>query len=75
VRFKSKQKKIFVIGHNKTATISVAAAIASLGLKLGDQPKAELLTEDWTRRDFRKIVKYYKTADAFKDITFSLNYT
>jgi hypothetical protein len=75
VRFKSKQKKIFVIGHNKTATTSVGAAIASLGFKLGNQPEAELFIEDWARRDFRNIVKYCKTADAFQDIPFSLDYT
>lgn len=75
MRFKSKQKKIFVIGHNKTATTSVGAAIASLGFKLGNQPTAELLIEDWARRDFRNIVKYCRTANAFQDIPFSLDYT
>jgi hypothetical protein len=46
LRFKSNKKKIFVIGHNKTATTSDAAAIASLGFKPGNQPEAELLIEE-----------------------------
>jgi hypothetical protein len=73
--FKSNSGKIFVIGHNKTATTSVAAAIASMGFKLGNQPEAELLIDEWAKRDFRKIVKYCRTAEAFKDIPFSLDYT
>lgn len=70
--FKSK-RKIFCIGRNKTT--SIGAALQSLGFKLGDQAKAELLMEDWAKRDFRRIVKYCKTADAFQDVPFSLDYT
>lgn len=34
-----------------------------------------MLLEDYAKRDFRKIVKYCKTAEAFQDIPFSLDYT
>jgi hypothetical protein len=31
--------------------------------------------EDWGRRDFRRIINYCKSADAFQDVPFSLDYT
>ncbi len=31
--------------------------------------------EDWARRDFRKIIKFCKTADAFQDAPFSYDFT
>ena len=46
-----------------------------LGYKVGDQRIAELFIDDWAKRDFRKIVKYCKTAEAFQDIPFCLDYT
>ena len=64
--------KVFVIGRNKTGTTSVAAALQSLGYRLGSQPQAELLMEDWARRDFRSIIRFCRGADAFQDIPFSL---
>jgi len=67
--------KIFVVGRNKTGTTSMMVALRSLGFKLGSQPVAELLLEDWARRDFRRIIEYCHTADAFQDVPFSLNYT
>jgi hypothetical protein len=72
---KKKQKKIFVIGRNKTGTTSLAKSLTTLGYKLGDQRKAELLMEDWALRDFKKIVKYCQKAEAFQDVPFSLDYT
>ena len=57
VLFKVKRKeKIFVIGRNKTGTTSIAEVLSTLGFKLGDQLSAELLIEDWARRDFRSLV-------------------
>jgi len=67
--------KIFLIGRNKTGTTSVGSALASFGFRLGNQPKAELLMEDWSKRDFRRLIKYCKKADAFQDVPFSLDYT
>lgn len=71
----SQRKKVFCIGQNKTGTTSMAEALAGLGYKVGDQPAAELLINDWSRRDFRSIVSYCQSADAFQDIPFSLDYT
>ena len=68
-------KKIFCVGLNKTGTTSLAAALSGLGYKMGEQSAAELLIEDWGRRDFRQIVAYCASADAFQDIPFSLDYT
>lgn len=53
----------------------MAAALKSLGYKLGDQPTAELLLEDWAHRRFQAIVKYCKRAEAFQDVPFSLDFT
>src|SRR5207248_6822925 len=70
-----RKKKVFCIGQNKTGTTSMAAALAQLGYKVGEQSVAELLIKDWSRRDFRRIVRYCASADAFQDIPFSLDYT
>ena len=51
------------------------AVLTSFGFQMGDQAEAELLIEDWARRDFRRIISYCKKADAFQDIPFSLDYT
>ena len=67
--------KIFCVGQNKTGTTSIAEALSELGYTVGDQPAAELLIDDWSRRDFRSIVSYCESADAFQDIPFSLDYT
>lgn len=68
-------KKIFVIGRNKTGTTSVAKALADGGYRVGDQRQAEWLMDDWIARDFRRIARYCRTADAFQDVPFSLAYT
>lgn len=67
--------KVFCIGRNKTGTTSIAEALASLGYKVGDQAAAELLMDDWGQRDFHRLIDYCKTADAFQDVPFSLDFT
>lgn len=67
--------KIFCIGQNKTGTTSIDALLKSIGYKTGNQVKGELLQNDWAKRDFSKIVKLCKTADAFQDVPFSNDYT
>ena len=47
----------------------------NLGFRLGDQREAELLLDDWAKRDFRRLIGYCRSADAFQDIPFSLDYT
>jgi len=67
--------KVFVIGRNKTGTTSLAEALRSLGYRVGNQRAAELLMEDWGKRDFRRLIRYCHTADAFQDVPFSHHYT
>jgi hypothetical protein len=70
-----RRSKVFVVGRNKTGTTSMAAALKSLGYRLGNQQEGELLIEDWARRDFRSLIAYCRKADAFQDSPFSRNYT
>lgn len=70
-----KNRKIFCIGRGKTGTTSMKQALRDLGYKVGIQSDAEILIDDWVVRDFRRIVQYCETADAFQDIPFSLDFT
>lgn len=69
--FFSKKRKVFCIGANKTGTTSVEAVFKSLDLKVGNQGTAELLIHDWAKRDYGRIIKYCRSADAFQDLPFS----
>jgi hypothetical protein len=69
--FTSKRRKVFCIGANKTGTTSMAAAFRSLGLKVGKQSTAELFLHDWAIQEYRRIIKYCRSADAFQDLPFS----
>ena len=73
--FNLKKQKIFCIGRNKTGTTSMGQALKMLGYRVGKQKYGELLIEDWGRRDFRKIIQFCKSADAFQDVPFSLDDT
>ena len=64
--------KVFCIGFNKTGTTSVESVMRGIGLTVGNQAEAEMLVHDWGRRDFRRILSYCQSADAFQDIPFSL---
>ena len=66
---------MFGIGRNKTGTTSLAVALRNLGYRVGDQSAAEELMEDWAIRDFRRLIHYCRSADAFQDVPFSLDYT
>jgi len=70
-----RQRKVFCIGHNKTGTTSLEAVFKEFGYAVGSQPEAEMLLKDWAVRDFRRIIEYCKTAEAFQDVPFSLDYT
>lgn len=69
------QTKIFCVGRNKTGTTSIASFFRQNGYKIGNQETAELLINDWHKRDFSQIIEYVKTAEIFQDIPFSLPYT
>jgi hypothetical protein len=71
----SKKSKIFVIGHNKTATTSVIKNIADFGFKVGHQMTGELMLYEYLNNNFNPIIEHCKTADAFKDVPFSLHNT
>jgi hypothetical protein len=73
--FFRKKTKVFCIGQNKTGTTTVESILKSLGYKMGNQAKGEMLTKEWAVRDFKNIVKLSKTADAFQDVPFSLDFT
>lgn len=73
--FFRKKTKVFCIGENKTGTTTIEAVLASLGYKIGNQRKGELLLRDWADRNFKPIVKLCKTADAFQDVPFSNDFT
>jgi hypothetical protein len=73
--FSKKKQKVFCIGQNKTGTTSLEDILYNLGYKMGDQSKAELLIHDWAKRDFKSIVKFCHTADAFQDAPFSYDFT
>ena len=73
--FFKKRTKVFCIGQNKTGTTSVEHVLKQLGYKMGNQAKAELLIHDWAKRDFKKIVNFCRSADAFQDIPFSNDFT
>ena len=64
--------KVFCIGFNKTGTTSVESVLRGVGLTIGNQAEAEMLIHDWGRQDFRRILSYSQSADAFQDIPFSL---
>jgi len=70
-----KNPKIFVIGRNKTGTTSLYEALKDLGYRMGNQREAELMMEDWAKRDFDRIIRYCHKSDAFQDVPFSFHYT
>lgn len=67
--------KIFGIGANKTGTTSLKAAMQELGFTVGNQRTGEQLVDDWAKRDFRRIIKYCRTARFFQDAPFSYDFT
>ena len=73
-KHKNKQK-IFCIGLNKTGTTSLKKEMELQGFVVGNQRRAELLFDDWVKKDFSRIIKYCKTAQFFQDVPFSLPYT
>lgn len=65
------RQKVFCIGANKTGTTSVMMVFKSLGLRVGNQARAELLIHDWAKQDYRRIIRYCRWAEAFQDVPFS----
>jgi len=72
---KNQSSKVFCIGHNKTGTTSIERVLKDFGYAMGNQVKGELLLDAWYNRDFKSIIKFCKTAEAFQDLPFSLPFT
>ena len=68
-------EKVFCIGLVKTGTTSLERALKDLGYRLGDQRKGEALLPAYAVRNFRPIVEFCLTADAFQDAPFSYPFT
>jgi hypothetical protein len=68
-------EKVFCIGLSRTGTTSLEQALKDLGYRLGDQHQGELLLQEYTVRNFRPIVEFCLTADAFQDAPFSFPFT
>jgi hypothetical protein len=71
----NRKNKIFCVGFNKTGTTSLEQTLINHNYELGNQRQGELLLKDWIVRDFSRIIKLAKSAQAFQDIPFSLPYT
>jgi tetratricopeptide (TPR) repeat protein len=69
------RRKIFCIGANKTGTTTMLKVFEDLGLIAGDQAQAEMLVFDWARQDFRRLIRYCQSAEAFQDAPFSFSGT
>ena len=68
-------EKVFCIGLSRTGTTSLEQALKDLGYRLGDQHQGELLLPQYAARNFRPIVEFCLTADAFQDAPFSFPFT
>ena len=73
--WRSCAEKVFCIGCNKTGTTSLVAFFRQNGYVVGEQETAELLIEDWAKRDFTNIIAYCESASFFQDVPFSLDDT
>ncbi len=67
--------KVFCIGVGKTGTTSMEKVLMDFGYKMGDQIKAEMLLDEYARRNFSAIINFCKNADAFQDAPFCFKYT
>lgn len=67
------QRKVFCVGANKTGTTSMEGVFKGLGLVVGDQAQAEMLVHDYARQDYRRLIRYCQSAEAFQDVPFSLH--
>jgi hypothetical protein len=69
------KQKIFCVGLNKTGTTSLARALENLGIVVAPQGPVESLIQDWSRRDFLRIIRFCRYYEAFQDVPFSCPFT
>ena len=67
--------KVFGVGAKKTGTTSLKEAMGNLGFAVGREKGAEMLINDWAKRDFSRIIDYCHKAEFFQDSPFCLPYT
>lgn len=72
---KKNKPKVFCIGAGKTGTTSIEKALSDFGYRMGDQGKGELLLANYAQRNFKAIINFCKTADAFQDAPFCFQHT
>jgi hypothetical protein len=68
-------EKIFCIGFPRTGTTSLEQALKDIGYRLGNIRQGELLLKAYATRNFKTIVEFCLTADAFQDAPFSFPFT
>lgn len=68
-------EKIFCIGFPRTGTTSLEQSLKDLGYRLGNIRQGELLLKAYAARDFKAIVNFGLTAEAFQDAPFSFPFT
>ena len=73
--FKTLKPKVFCIGHNKTGTTAIDSVLTGFGYRMRNMAKEELMFFDWYTYDFKEIIKFFKTIDAFQDILITLHFT
>lgn len=66
-----KKEKVFCVGRNKTGTTSLNRALSEFGFQMGNQHTAELFLNDYAIRNWKPILAYCETAQAFQDAPFS----
>lgn len=70
-QWKNRNRKVFVIGFNKTGSTSTKKALEDLGYTFGHQRSAVLLLDDLSQGDVTSLIRYCRSAQAFKDLPFS----
>ncbi len=69
------RQKIFCVGLNKTGTVSLTTALERFGIAVAPERPAELLINDYARRDFTRLVRFCRFFQAFQDVPFSCPFT
>lgn len=69
--------KVFCVGQNKTGTTSLANALNSLDIPVAPtihdhDPFMSQMIDDWSQRDFSRIIRHCHFAQAFQDYPYSL---
>ncbi|QQS39782.1 MAG: hypothetical protein IPM63_10370 [Acidobacteriota bacterium] len=72
---RTSRRKVFCVGRNKTGTTSLAEVFRDLGFSVGSQKKAERFVKDYSRGNWKPLIRHCRTAEVFQDAPFSWPYT